>query len=478
MIPGPSVFNLTAPPGQNPSDIAPDAFIAKYGQDNMIEGSIFFDANHDGNKQVDENFLSNVLVKAERDGLLYFAASDSDGHYTISVDTGSYSITPVLPSYYSAAFPSSHAFIFGSSLGSIDTANDFALQPIPNIKDLAVTLTNLFPTRRGFETVFRLTYFNAGTTPLSGSVTVHLDSSLDYKSSDPSPASYNNHILTYDFNDLLPGTDKNIDIFLTTPVTVSLGSILKSIAVINPIQGDSTPVNNTDTLFTTATGSFDPNDKSVLPAGPISTDFISSGQYLDFTIRFQNTGTDTAFNVFVRDTLSDNVDVTSFQMISASHPYVVSIEGSTVEWRFTNILMPDSSRDQLLSHGFIRYRVRPKNNLTGGEQVKNRAAISFDFNNAVMTNETNTIVNIVTGTRVINNPGMAKVFPNPTRSILYIKKPGYFDYVVYDAMGKLVFKSDKNYNEANVNVQALSNGVYILLIKTEKEMMLNKIVVQ
>ena len=476
--PGPSVFNLTVPPGPNPSDIVFNTFIAKYGQNNKIEGSIFFDANHNGNKQANENTLANVVVKAERGGLLYFAVSDSVGHYSVRLDTGNYSITPILPAYYSSALPSSHSYNFGSALGSTDSANDFGLQPILNVNDLEVHLTNLSPIRRGFQTVFRLSYFNAGTTSVSGDVTIRLDSSLEYKSSDPSPSTYNDHILTYQFDNLLPGTEKSVDVVLSVPAALSLGSILKSIATVNPIQGDSTPINNTDTLLTTVTGSFDPNDKSVSPSGPITADFVASGQYLDYTIRFQNTGTDSAFNVVVRDTLSDNVDITSFQMISASHPYVLIIEGSTIEWRFTNILMPDSNHNEMLSHGFIRYRVKPKSSLGGGDQVKNKAAIYFDFSNGVITNETNTIVNVVTGTRPIVNPGMAKVFPNPANSILYIKKPGYFDCTLYDVTGKLVFKSEKNYNEAYVNVQPFSNGIYILLIKTDREVLLNKIVVQ
>ncbi|MCB0596179.1 MAG: hypothetical protein KDD28_18975, partial [Phaeodactylibacter sp.] len=52
-------------------------------------------------------------------------------------------------------------------------------------------------------------------------------------------------------------------------------------------------------------GAYDPNDKQALPAGYDDEHFIKPGTDIEYHIRFQNTGTDTAFTVVVRDTLSE-----------------------------------------------------------------------------------------------------------------------------------------------------------------------------
>jgi uncharacterized repeat protein (TIGR01451 family) len=53
-------------------------------------------------------------------------------------------------------------------------------------------------------------------------------------------------------------------------------------------------------------GSFDPNDKLVNKA-TLPTTYNANKDRLLYTIRFQNTGTDTAFTVIVRDAVLSNI---------------------------------------------------------------------------------------------------------------------------------------------------------------------------
>ena len=111
-------------------------------------------------------------------------------------------------------------------------------------------------------------------------------------------------------------------------------------------------------------GSYDPNDKTENLAGKISQREVSANSYINYLIRFQNTGTDTAFNVTVRDTLDDKLDWNSLQMVAASHPYQLDIKSQNqLTWSFNNILLVDSFRNEPASHGFIAYRVKPKSSL-------------------------------------------------------------------------------------------------------------------
>jgi hypothetical protein len=112
-----------------------------------------------------------------------------------------------------------------------------------------------------------------------------------------------------------------------------------------------------------------------------------------YTVRFQNTGTDTAFNIVVRDTLDSKVDWNTLEMVSASHNYQLNIkEGNKLTWTFDNIQLPDSNINEAASNGYIIYRIKPKTSLLPGDTIINTASIYFDFNLPVQTNTEKTVV--------------------------------------------------------------------------------------
>ena len=136
-------------------------------------------------------------------------------------------------------------------------------------------------------------------------------------------------------------------------------------------------------------GSYDPNDKQAYPQGIGSQHFVDEKAELDYTIRFQNTGTDTAFTVVVRDTLSSLLDVATMRAGASSHKYQLDIlEGRILKFTFNKINLPDSNRNVIKSQGFIKFLVRLKSNIAFGSKIENKAAIYLDFNAPVITNQT------------------------------------------------------------------------------------------
>lgn len=139
-------------------------------------------------------------------------------------------------------------------------------------------------------------------------------------------------------------------------------------------------------ICVTVTGSYDPNDKQAFPLGSGPDHVVQPGTPLQYTIRFQNTGTDTAFLVVIRDTLSAFLDPGSLQVESSTHPYEVFLLGDLLQFRFANILLPDSTTNPDASCGQITFTLHPRANLPLGTVVENRAAIYFDFNEPIITN--------------------------------------------------------------------------------------------
>jgi len=119
-------------------------------------------------------------------------------------------------------------------------------------------------------------------------------------------------------------------------------------------------------------------------------------------------GTDLAFNIVVRDTLSSKADWNTFEMMSASHGYTLSIEdGDKLTWTFNNIDLPYSSLNEPASHGYITYRIRPKSTVAVGDTIHNTASIYFDYNLPVLTNNAFTLIQepIVLPLRLISFTG-------------------------------------------------------------------------
>jgi uncharacterized repeat protein (TIGR01451 family) len=150
---------------------------------------------------------------------------------------------------------------------------------------------------------------------------------------------------------------------------------------------DFNPIN--DIYCGLITGSYDPNDKKGLPTGVGPNNLVAPNGKIDYKIRFQNTGTDTAFTVVIRDTLDSDLDIFSVVSGVSSHPYSFEIYGPRVlQWTFSNILLPDSTTNEPESNGFVTFTVNQVNDLLDGTEISNTADIYFDFNASIITNTT------------------------------------------------------------------------------------------
>jgi len=135
------------------------------------------------------------------------------------------------------------------------------------------------------------------------------------------------------------------------------------------------------------TGSYDPNDKMAFPVGYGPDHLIEPGTDIEYLVRFQNVGNDTAFHVFVRDTLSVYLDPATVEVTGFSHPYQLKVDSTgALEFAFYHIHLTDTITDEPGSHGYIRFRVSQKPGNVIGAIIRNQAAIYFDFNPPIITN--------------------------------------------------------------------------------------------
>ena len=473
-----TIGGLAQPPSY-PSDPI-DAYVVKLGNAAKFSGMF-----------IGQNPPTGGLVQLSKPGAQYSTIPGAFG-FSMDVDTGAYSGNFTLSNPYYTVTPSTFNAVFPTYFDTLTMM--FTIQAIPGRRDININAVPLNPARPGFNLTYKLFYKNIGTDIVTnGAIVFKKDSRLNFISAIPAVSSTIGDTLKWNYSNFKPFDTASITINMSvqTPPAVNINDTLSSVAIITPVNGDLTPADDTAFVKQVVVGSYDPNDKSENLAGKITLNQVANSSYINYLIRFQNTGTDTAFNVTVRDTLDSKLDWNSLQMIASSHPYQIQINSQNrIAWQFNNIRLPDSNRNELRSHGFIAYRIKPKNNLVLGDTIKNSASIYFDYNLPVMTNRQNTVVsnNIITGINNVENRSFAMlIFPNPADNEIWVRVKervyGNATIMITDITGRQVYRENlgrvdlSDFNR-KVNLKDIVAGVYIIGLFTDNKFYVQKLIIQ
>lgn len=371
----------------------------------QIIAKAFYDENNNGDFDTDEPTLNHFQFSLTPDETIYYATNNEENFFF--VNEGNYILNSIPMTGWDLTT--------GEANCAIDFIQDtvinkmFGYYPATLSASISPNLSSA-PTRCGFDVPFWLTYENDGTTIENGLIELYVEDHATFISATPAPDSISNDTLFWHINSLAPTHQSVIKLDYQIFDASFLGDSVRITA--NTYIADP---NNTFTLSQTfnfaseIACAYDPNDKQVIPAGLLDEHYTLMGKELEYTIRFQNTGTDTAFNITITDVLDSDLDLSSFQVITSSHLMETSLneQNRTLNFYFPNILLPDSIVNEPLSHGFIKYKISPQTNLPEGTRIENEANIFFDFNPPILTNTTlNTLVNSfdITTTVVTNDP--------------------------------------------------------------------------
>src|SRR5699024_3623536 len=237
--------------------------------------------------------------------------------------------------------------------------------------------------------------------------------------------------------------------------TLNADDVLDFSALVMPNSNDYTPNDNQYDLEQIVINAFDPNDKRVLQGETITLD--QANEYLDYIIRFQNTGSANATFVRIEDVLDTELDWSTLKMVSASHDYQVNITNTKeVEFLFNNINLPYEAIDEPNSKGYIAYKIKPKATVQIGDVISGNASIYFDYNPPIITN---TVFTEVIENLSVNDfsfdYGLA-IHPNPTNDHFKVEKSSNVNIEsirIYNISGKLVkeFAESERYNVSDLN---------------------------
>lgn len=450
-----------------------------------ISGKVYHDDNRDCNFGSDEAALPEEIIEILPGP--FYTITNASGEYSTWLRPGGYTLTVKPRLNWTDACPVPAAVTLASPAAIVDNV-DLGVDMIPGILDARGSLAIGRP-RPGFDFTYTLSYWNSGTEPVTGKISFEYDSRLNFISSSLAPTLQNGNVIDWYFTNLPPGGSGYITVVMRVPASMELGTELCALVDVELLRKDDDQFlsDNRDEVCTTVTGSYDPNDIRVAPVrydeelgeAPL----LPGDTVLSYMVRFQNTGTDTAFTVTVADTLDAALlDVASIRLGAASHDFEFNISGSGfLTWTFNNIMLPDSGVNELASHGYFKYSIRLRRGLAPMTAIPNRAAIYFDYNAPVITN---TVVSVTSGTLSAGEEdartSALQLYPNPLRGAgmirLTLPEREHVTLRLTDGRGSVITvfnRGELNAGEHNfrLNTEGLASGAYYLLFEKggEKE---------
>ncbi|MEO8088438.1 MAG: T9SS type A sorting domain-containing protein [Bacteroidota bacterium] len=434
--------------------------------------------------------MKNIPVVLDSGGtMLQKMYTDNYGRYSFQTGYGNYQVmVDTINARYHVVCPVS--FLETSiltAIDSIDTDIDFGVDCNSGYD---LTARSISPAGIFSIGHSRTLYLNTGEelsylgilcgNSIAGSVEAILSGLVSYISPAVgalTPTSINGDTIIWNISNFSlvdPQHDFNIIVGISPNATIN-DSVCVELNV-SPTGGDNIPSNNSLSECFPIRNAVDPNEKYMSPSGLVDT----SQQWFTFTIFFQNTGNAPAEDIYVLDTMDQNLDPTTFAWLSSSHDVITQLlPGNILRFNYPGINLVDSTTDEAGSQGYVQYKVRRKENLPANTTISNTAYIYFDFNAPVATNTVAATLTLNVST-ADNAIAEFNIYPNPARNKLTVGSKQYAikSIEVCDILGKKLMSEhfDAGIKSATIDVEGLSQGIYFIKLQTEKYIATRKFV--
>lgn len=426
-------------------------FVRELSEGKKIEGRLYIDldSNCTYNDSIDRKITARY-VEANSDTYVAGATTDSLGNYTIYVDADTFGLkAPSLTSLCS------------TDIVIIDTMSIVHDLPRkkPGYTDLKTQFLSGFNARWNGTSAVTIETDNIGDASDSAVVDVYFDPKvLVFNYPTEFTALSGNHLSAKIKN--LGYFDKRqftfdiwIDSAQTKPDTLLCHQLSAYL-----YDNDIDSVNNMDGICQRVTYSYDPNHIScnrerILPR---------TAKLLEYFIEFQNEGSDDAYDVTLKNTLPEALEIETFRALGASHPYSLSLTNRHLVIEFPHIMLQPKSMDEEKSKGYFKYSIMTRDDLKNNTRIDNYVDIYFDLNQPVRTNTSIVLVSdLSTGIdETLRSALNMRVYPNPGNTLATVKTPIDGELIIYNALGEVVARSNTVDGSCEVNVADWANGVY------------------
>lgn len=439
----------------------------------------FIDSNTNGIKDTGEmNFLPGQFSYQKNNAGDVHHVTTSTGFLNIidSQATNTYDFGYQINSEYAPFYTLSPANYNDISLttSGVNLVN-FPIVPTSPYNDVSVHVLPMGQPRPGFVYKNRILYTNNGNQMANGTLTFTKDAALSMTAVSQTGTVTTANGFTYAFSNLQPFETRTIEVSMQVPTipTVELGDLLNNSVSVSLLPlNDAVADNNNSELIAEVIGSYDPNDITESHGEEILHASFTAGEYLYYTIRFENTGNASAINVKVNTVLDAKLDESTLKMVGASHNFVMDRVGANINWDFKNINLPATMQNPNTSKGYVVYRIKPKPGYAVGDIIPGTASIYFDFNPAIVTNTFNTEFVALLGLNEFED-ALISIYPNPVADLINVSvkytKESLSGITVYDLTGKTVLSKSfsSGTTMVTVDMSMVAKGMYLMEIDTE-----------
>lgn len=348
-----------------------------------VSGSTYFDENCDGEFNNGENLISGQTIY--RDDNTPIGFSNQQGEFT------TYVVTDQVHNLYTSqlsGFSSNTIEVFEEE--PVEVTGDFGYCLQSELIDLGVSVSPVgLPPRPGFPVEYEVCVTNHGSVSTGAEVTFDYTNMPNVSVIESDGGTDSGSSITWSIDELDLFQTHCFSVAMQVAVGTPAGTVMNPVASVQPTPPgiDMNVHNDQHSFIHEVVAAYDPNDKNVdYPLVNYTEMEPGEGAELEYLIRFQNTGNFFATFVRVEDELPELLDLSTIEMIHASHDYeLIFHEGQLVEWYFDNIMLPDSTSDEPGSHGHIHFRIKTVPDVSLEDVIENSASIFFDFKEPVIT---------------------------------------------------------------------------------------------
>lgn len=213
---------------------------------------------------------------------------------------------------------------------------------------------------------------------------------------------------------------------------------------------------------------------------------ITAETELTYRVFFRNIGTDSLTRVVVRDTLPEELDISTITFGASSHPIETEVyHTGVVKVTFNNLELPvNSDGSSTLDYAYYEYRIKQKPGNPQGTVIENDAFIIFDYYPPQRTNTTRHVIDAPTYSDLLETipvpvkapewASQAEVlaYPNPATDHITLEVKGLqgqheLDFLLLNMNGQRLRHIRNHDHQCTFDRKGMPAGNYIYLVRSE-----------
>jgi hypothetical protein len=223
--------------------------------------------------------------------------------------------------------------------------------------------------------------------------------------------------------------------------------------------------------------------KIASPKGVSTERYIAQNQDIEYFIRFKNKELNPVKQLYIVDTLSESMDLSTLRMGAANLPFEYEVTGKNLlQFKLSDALIYGEQVNADSAEFFVKYRISQKKDLPLGTLIQSRAAIFTNLAvNLILTEKTQhkvgkDFLKIKVASQEVFLQGVeVAVFPNPfsENAEIIVKGLSNSDDLltlqIIDNQGKIIEKQEQTGSIFAIKNNHWAKGVYFYHIHNRKQ---------